>query len=62
MLDFPSYPQWASAHIRSIEIVDNKTSSTINTDGPPVGSKLKVVLKSMTFNPVVVVSTSPSVV
>lgn len=58
MLDFPSFPQWASAHIRSIQQLDSNgsPSASQNADGPAVGSKLKVELKGMTFSPVVVVS------
>lgn len=58
MLDFPSYPQWAHTPIRNVEVVDAKPSSTSHADGPPVGTKLKIVLKGMTFSPIVVVSVS----
>jgi hypothetical protein len=64
LLDFPSYPQWASAHIRTIKVID--TAKAVSPppaghapDGPAVGSNLEVQLAGMTFKPNVVVSCRP---
>ena len=49
-LDWSRYPEWAGAHIKSIEVASRKEEGTIQA-----GDKLKVALKGMTFSPVVLV-------
>lgn len=53
-LDWEALPTWSKSFVASIETTSSPT--TPGPDGPPEGSRLKVVLKGMTFTPVVEVS------
>ena len=49
-LDFESYPTWAQAHLKSIQVTSG------DKDDIKPGDKLKVSLNGMSFSPVVKVS------